>query len=88
MTESVKKTISHAGIYGAGLIIQRSISIIMLPIYTRFLSPDEYGVVSLLTVATEVASDGSAREGIDGSGQTAIPESPRGYWSENEGLAG
>jgi len=34
--------------YGAGAILGKIVGLIMLPIYTRYLSPEDYGVASLL----------------------------------------
>ena len=39
-------------IYGVGSIIQKIIAIILLPFYTRALSPSEYGVLETLTTLT------------------------------------
>ena len=47
---SSKKIISHGGIYLLGTILQRSVSLIMLPIYTRCLTPADYGIIELLSM--------------------------------------
>jgi len=49
-----KKAISHSMIYGAAHIIRRLVGFIMLPIYTRYLTPADYGVVQLMLVAVSV----------------------------------
>ena len=36
-------------IYGIGILITRSIILILLPVYTRIFSPSEYGRIELLT---------------------------------------
>jgi O-antigen/teichoic acid export membrane protein len=46
----VSKTLSHSSIYLAGSIMQRGVSLILLPIYTRFLTPTDYGVIELLSL--------------------------------------
>lgn len=43
--------LSHAGIYAIGNIARRFVGFAMLPIYTRFLTPADYGVIGLLTFA-------------------------------------
>ncbi len=54
MTEgSGKKIISHSKIYLAGNILQRCVSFVMLPIYTRFLTPSDYGVLELLSMVLD-----------------------------------
>lgn len=50
-----KNNISHAGIYMIGDILRRSVSLIMLPIYTRYLSPADYGAVELLSMLIDFA---------------------------------
>src|SRR5260370_5939033 len=36
--------------YGLGNILQSALGLILLPLYLRFLTPDEYGVISVLSV--------------------------------------
>jgi len=43
--------LGHTTTYAVGNIIRRLVGFAMLPIYTRFLSPAEYGVIGLLTFA-------------------------------------
>ena len=52
----VGKTLKHSSIYGIGSLISRLTSLVMLPIYTRFLTPEDYGVIELLVMAVEIAS--------------------------------
>ncbi|RIK31447.1 MAG: hypothetical protein DCC56_04475 [Anaerolineae bacterium] len=40
--------------YSFGTVIQRVLSLLLLPIYTRYLTPDDYGIVGLLTVTSLV----------------------------------
>src|SRR5579863_7851577 len=42
---------SHAATYAIGNIARRFVGFVMLPIYTRFLTPADYGVIGLLTFA-------------------------------------
>ncbi len=50
MSNDTQKTIGHAGIYTIGNILRNIISIIMLPIYTRYLTPSDYGILELLSM--------------------------------------
>jgi len=50
MSNSRNIIISHTGVYLLGDILRRSVSLIMLPIYTRYLTPEDYGVVELLSM--------------------------------------
>ncbi len=40
--------------YGFGRIIQSLMSLLLLPIYTRYLNPSDYGVIALLGLASLV----------------------------------
>lgn len=50
MKASPNRMISHTSIYMLGDILRHSTSLIMLPIYTRFLTPEDYGTVELLSM--------------------------------------
>lgn len=41
-------------IYGAGGLIQRILAVLLLPIYTRYLSPSDYGTVETLIALTTI----------------------------------
>ena len=43
--------VSHAATYAIGNIARRLVGFVMLPIYTRYLTPADYGVIGLLTFA-------------------------------------
>lgn len=45
---STRRSLTSAFVYTAGMLLQRAIGLLMLPIYTRILPPDEYGVVGVL----------------------------------------
>ena len=51
----LRKTVKHTAIYAVGTVIRRLTGLIMLPIYTRYLTPSDYGAVELLAMAIEVA---------------------------------
>ena len=36
--------------YGLGSLVQRFLSVILLPIYTRYLTPEDYGIIALATI--------------------------------------
>ena len=56
MNTSNIKMVSHTSIYMLGDVLRRSVSLIMLPIYTRYLTPEDYGVVELLSMLIDFAS--------------------------------
>lgn len=49
---SVKKVIKNAGIYGIVQILQGAVGFFLLPIYTRYLTPNDYGIFSIVTSIT------------------------------------
>ncbi len=50
----LKKTAKHSAIYAVGNMISRLTGLVMLPIYTRYLTPADYGVLELFTIAIEL----------------------------------
>lgn len=53
-TNPLKKIAKHSVIYGIGIMLRRITGFVMLPIYTRYLTPTDYGVVELLTMVIEI----------------------------------
>jgi len=49
---SVKKVIKNAGIYGIVQILQGAMGLFLLPIYTRYLTPKDYGIFTIVTATT------------------------------------
>ena len=52
---TINTTISHTGIYALGNVIRYMTSFVMLPIYTRYLTPADYGVLELLSTIVDFA---------------------------------
>jgi len=52
----IKKLGKHGAIYGIGSASSRLISFLMIPLYTHFLTPADYGVLQLVYLTTEVFS--------------------------------
>jgi O-antigen/teichoic acid export membrane protein len=46
----------HSMVYGIGIVLTKAVSFLLLPIYTRFLSPADYGVIQLIVMTFEVVS--------------------------------
>ena len=46
----------HSMVYGIGILLTKAIAFLMLPIYTRFLTPADYGVLQLVTMILEVVT--------------------------------
>lgn len=54
MASELRALGKHSFIYGVGIIIGKLASFLMLPIYTRYLTPADYGVLELLSMTTDV----------------------------------
>ena len=54
MAESVAKEAKviarHAAVYGTANVLDRAVSFLMLPVYTRFLTPADYGILELIAM--------------------------------------
>ena len=56
MDGGTKTIAGHTGIYMFADILRRSVSLVMLPIYTRYLTPKDYGVIELLTIIIDLST--------------------------------
>ena len=52
---TVGKISRNASIYGVGTLLRHMTALVMLPIYTRYLDPADYGAIEMLTMALEFA---------------------------------
>ena len=55
MAERQGNMISDTKVYVFAEIMRNSVSLIMLPIYTRFLTPEDYGSLELLSMIIDFA---------------------------------
>src|SRR5688572_17197338 len=46
--------LKHSGIYGIGHALSRMASLLLLPVYTRYLSPADYGCIAILDLTSAV----------------------------------
>lgn len=53
---SSSKVVSHGSIYLLGNILRRIVSFVMLPIYTTYLSPADYGTIELLSMVLDITA--------------------------------
>jgi O-antigen/teichoic acid export membrane protein len=56
MGTDLRKTFGHASIYTIGIIVSRAVSFVMLPIYTHYLTPGDYGILELLEMTTDIVT--------------------------------
>ena len=66
MFQRLKALGRDLAVYGAGDVATQAISFLLLPIYVRFLSPGDYGVLALL-LAVEMLTKIVFRWGVDAS---------------------
>ena len=50
MIEHLKKTLKHTVLYGLGGVIAKAVGFLLIPVYTRYLTPSDFGVVALVMV--------------------------------------
>lgn len=48
----LRRFLRDSAIYGMAAILVRGVSLLLIPVYTRILSPTDYGIVDLVTVLT------------------------------------
>ncbi len=56
MYNELKNIFRHGSIYMLGIILGRAISFLMIPIYTNYLTPEDYGLLQLLSLTIDVVS--------------------------------
>src|SRR3989441_1642301 len=54
MIERLKELLRHSAIYGLGGIVSRILAVLLLPLYTRYLSPSDYGLIETLVALSAV----------------------------------
>ena len=50
----LKNTIKHGTVYTLGMVLSRLVGFVMIPVYTRVLTPNDYGVLEMLSLTTDV----------------------------------
>lgn len=54
LASEIKLLARHALVYGGGIILSRIVSLLLLPFYTHYLSPTDYGVKELIALTVDV----------------------------------
>jgi O-antigen/teichoic acid export membrane protein len=52
LSKEITFLLTHSSIYGLGTVIGRMVSFLLLPLYTRYFTPSDYGILEALSVAT------------------------------------
>ncbi len=50
LTKEIKSLFKHSSIYGIGTIAGQAIGFILLPLYTRYLTPSDYGIATIIEI--------------------------------------
>jgi O-antigen/teichoic acid export membrane protein len=50
----MKRLIRHSAVYGVGGLVSRMLAVLLLPLYTRYLSKADYGAIETLIALTTV----------------------------------
>ncbi len=53
MIKSLKNTLKHTAIYSFGNLSTKLIGLILLPLFTKLLTPDEYGILAILEISSQ-----------------------------------
>lgn len=81
LSSDIRSIGKHALVYGTGIAVNRLAGFIMLPIYTRFLSPADYGILELVTLTVDfigtIASIGIANAVFKFYADAVDPEDQR-----------
>jgi len=56
LSERYKKLLNQSAFYGLSIFLMKGISLVMLPVYTHYLAPEDYGRLEVLVVFSNVAS--------------------------------
>ena len=54
MFEQLKRLAKHSAIYGFGGLVQRLLAVLLLPLYTSYLTPSDYGQIETVVAAAAV----------------------------------
>lgn len=54
MFDEFKRLLKHSIIFGMGALISKAVGFLMIPVYTHYLSPKDYGIIEILTLTSSV----------------------------------
>jgi O-antigen/teichoic acid export membrane protein len=54
MFERLKELLRHSAVYGLGSIVARVLGVLLLPLYTRYLTPGDFGLIETLVALSAV----------------------------------
>lgn len=56
MFQEIKNLVRHSFIYWIGVILAKIVGFLLIPIYTRYLTPADYGTIELLFLTADIAA--------------------------------
>ncbi|MFQ5769443.1 MAG: oligosaccharide flippase family protein [bacterium] len=54
MSTSLKNIAKHSSVYAFGNVLRKSIAFLLIPIYTRYLTPSDYGMLEILLITAHI----------------------------------
>jgi len=57
MFKELNRIIKHTGIYGLGIVLSKAVGFLLIPLYTHYLKPADYGVLELLDLIVFLAGN-------------------------------
>ncbi len=54
LTKEIRLLAKHSAVYSLGIFMQRIVALLLLPVYTRFLTPYDYGIKELVGLSSDV----------------------------------
>ena len=54
MPSVLKNLVKHAGVYSLGNILSKALAFLLIPLYTRFLTPADYGDLEILSITGQL----------------------------------
>src|SRR4030043_1224729 len=54
LSKGFKFLLTHSSIYGLGTVVSQIVAFLLLPLYTRYLTPSDYGVMSTIEVSVGI----------------------------------
>jgi O-antigen/teichoic acid export membrane protein len=54
LDKELSTLLKHSTIYGSSIVFGQAISFLLLPVYTRYLSPSDYGLMTLVNVSIDL----------------------------------
>ncbi|MEZ4526369.1 MAG: oligosaccharide flippase family protein [Desulfobacterales bacterium] len=54
MLSDIKSLLRHSSIYGISNLLQKGIGFVMIPVYTHYLTPSDYGILELMDLTINI----------------------------------